>query len=262
VTTDHLPAAFIEELTTGLKSALEPDLVAVYLYGSAVSGGFDAGVSDVDLVVVIERDLDADAIARIESFHTQTVDRHPEWQDRLELVYLRRATLAQFRAGGAICVISPGEPFHLRDGIELWLQNFYLVREMGVTLVGPGPTVTIPEISWQEFLAATTRYAEEVRVRSLHDATPGSRAYNVLTMCRALCTVRSNRPCSKQEGAAWVRTEMPEWAYLIDAAECCRLSRGRTGFTDSETVRAAERLIAILGDAIKTGRDNVGGACS
>lgn len=248
--TDQLPAAFVEELTTGLRAALGPDLVAVYLYGSAVSGGFDAGVSDIDLLVVTGRDLDADAIARIESLHTRTVERHPEWDDRLEVVYVKRGTLARFRDGGAIGVISPGEPFHVRDGIELWLQNFYLVQETGVTLAGPDPTSTIPEISWPEFLAATTRYADEVCGRNIRDATPGSRAYSVLTMCRALCTVRSNRPCSKQEGAAWVRTHLPEWAHLVDAAECCRLSRGRTGFDDLETRQAAETLIALLGAAI------------
>jgi hypothetical protein len=172
VITDQLPALFVEELTAGLRSALGPDLVAVYLYGSAVWGGFDAGVSDIDLVVVTEHDFGAPAIVRIESFHAHTVDQHPEWDDRLELVYLKRETLARFRDGGAIGVISPGEPFHVRDGIELWLQNFYLVRETGITLVGPGPTATIPEISWPEFLAATRTYADEVRGRSLRDAAP------------------------------------------------------------------------------------------
>lgn len=251
--TDQPSAAVVEELALGLRSALGPALVAVYLYGSSVSGGFDVGVSDIDLLVVTERDLDADAIPRLESLHSHMVERYPEWDDRLELVYVSRGTLARFRDGGAIGVISPGEPFHVRDGIELWLQNFYLVRETGVTLEGPDPTATIPEISWQEFLAAATSYAEEVRGRSLRDATPGARAYGVLTMCRVLCTVRSNRPCSKQESAEWVRTQMPEWAYLIDAAERCRLSRGRTGFAGPETTQAAERLIGLLGDAIAAG---------
>ena len=252
--TDQLPSVFVEELTTSLLSALGPDLVALYLYGSAVSGGFDPGVSDIDLIVVTAHDLGADTIARVESFHANTVERHPEWFDRLELVYVKRETLARFRDGGAIGVISPGEPFHVRDGIELWLQNFYLAREFGVTLAGPIPTATIPEISWPEFLAATRMYADEVRARDLRDATPGSRAYNLLTMCRALCTVRSNHPCSKQEGASWVRDHMPEWAYLVDAAERCRLSRGRTGFVDFETTRSAETLISLLGTALDAGQ--------
>ena len=238
--------SFVEELKTGLRSALGPELVAVYLYGSAVAGGFDEGVSDIDLLVVTAQDLNEKNIERIEALHARIVERHPEWDDRLELVYVGRETLAHFRDGGAIGVISPGEPFHIRDGIELWLQNFYLVRETGMALTGPMPSTIVPEISWSEFLAATTRYAAEVQGRSLRDATPGARAYGVLTMCRALRTVRSGRPCSKQEGAAWARAGMPEWAWLIEAAEQCRLSRGRTGFTDDKTIGAAETLIAQI----------------
>ncbi len=250
VIAEQLPATFVEELTTGLGSALGGDLLAVYLYGSAVSGGFDPGVSDIDLLVVTGSELDDQAVASIEAFHERTIERHPDWNDRLELVYVGRGTLARFREGGNLGVISPGEPFHIREGIEFWLQNFYLVREAGVTLIGPDPMTTIPPISWSEFIAATTRYADEVRGRSLSDAAPGARAHGVLTMCRALATIRLNRPCSKQDGATWVRARMPEWLWLIDEAERCRLSRGRTGFAAEETVRAGETLIGILGAAI------------
>jgi predicted nucleotidyltransferase len=44
VITKKLSTSFVEELKTGLRSALGPELVAVYLYGSAVSGGFDERV--------------------------------------------------------------------------------------------------------------------------------------------------------------------------------------------------------------------------
>ena len=147
VTAKQPPASLVEELKTGLGSALGSELVAVYLYGSSVSGGFDEDVSDIDLLVVTAQDLNEMDQGRIEALHARIVERHPEWDDRLELVYVGRETLAHFRAGGTIGVISPGEPFHIRDGIELWLQNFYLVRETGMTLTGPMPSATVPEIS-------------------------------------------------------------------------------------------------------------------
>ena len=250
MTSDRPSEVFVQELTTGLQSALGVDLVALYLYGSSVSGGYDEGVSDIDLLAVTAPDVSEIDIAGIDAFHQLVVARHPEWDDRLEVVYVGRETLADFRAGGPLAIISPGEPFHIRDGVELWLQNFYLVRDTGVTLFGPDAANIIPAISWSEFMTATTRYADEVRGRSLRDATPGTRAYGVLTMCRALRTIQSERPCSKQEGAAWVRSRMPEWAWLIDAAERCRLSRGQVGFADDETVAAAELLIRRLGDEI------------
>jgi hypothetical protein len=72
------PPPFVEELKTSLRSALGPELVAVYLYGSAVSGGFDEGVSDIDLLVVTAQDLNDKDIERIEALHTRIVERHPE----------------------------------------------------------------------------------------------------------------------------------------------------------------------------------------
>ncbi|MGA3031086.1 MAG: aminoglycoside adenylyltransferase domain-containing protein [Candidatus Limnocylindrales bacterium] len=250
MTGDRPSPAFVQEMTEGLRSALGADLAALYLYGSSVAGGYDEGVSDIDLLAVTAPDVSEIDIAGIEAFHRLIVERHPEWDDRLEVVYVGRETLAGFRAGVSLAVISPGEPLHIRDGVELWLENLYLVRETGVTLLGPGAASVIPAISCDEFLAAIASYAAEVRGRSLRDATPGARAYCVLTMCRALCTVESERPCSKQDGAAWVRSRRPEWAWLIDAAEHCRLSRGLAGFADDETLSAAENLIDVLGDEI------------
>ncbi len=247
---DQRPSAFAEELALGLQDVLGSDLIAVYLYGSAVVGGFVADVSDIDLLVVTRHDLDAAIAGRLDTFHSAVEARHRDWTDRLELVYVGRETLANFRAGGRLGVISPGEPFHLRDGVELWTGNFYLVRETGETLLGPPPADTIPSVSWAEFLAETRRYADEVRSRDLRSATPGDRAYSVLTMCRALATIRNDRPCSKQEGADLVRSWMPQWGWLIDEAEDCRLSRGRSGLADEATIEAAASVIALLGDEI------------
>jgi len=249
---NQLPDTLAEELTGGLRFALGSDLVAVYLYGSAVVGGFVTDVSDIDLLVVTQRDLDAAVAERLEAFHSEFVGRHPDWDDRLELVYVGQDTLAHFRAGGGLGVISPGEPFHLRDGVELWIGNFYLVRETGRTLVGPPPADTIPSVSWTDFLTDIRRYADEVRSRNLRNATPGNRAYCVLTMCRALATIRNDRPCSKQEGAALVRSWMPKWAWLIDEAERCRLSRGRLDLADDRVTEAAASFVALVGDAILT----------
>jgi len=110
MTSDGLSDALVQEFTAGLRSALGGDLLGLYLYGSAVSGGFDAGVSDVDLLAVTSRDVDEADIAGIEALHRLIVDRHPEWDDRLEVVYVGRQTLAVFRTGGSLAVISPGEP--------------------------------------------------------------------------------------------------------------------------------------------------------
>lgn len=50
---DPVPDALLERLVTDLRAVLRADLVGIYLYGSYVSGGFDPGVSDLDLVAVV-----------------------------------------------------------------------------------------------------------------------------------------------------------------------------------------------------------------
>jgi hypothetical protein len=45
---------------------------------------------------------------------------------------------------------------------------------------------------------------------------------------------------------------MPEWAWLIDEAERCRLSRGRSGLADDRVTEAAASFVALVGDAILT----------
>jgi hypothetical protein len=95
-----------------------------------------------------------------------------------------------------------------------------------------------------EFVAAAARYADQISRQRLRDATPGARAYAVVTISRALRTVETQAHASKHEGAAWARERMPEWAWLIDEALRCRLSKGALGFEDERSRAGAEEFIA------------------
>jgi predicted nucleotidyltransferase len=245
-------AAVAESLVSEILGVLGDDLVGLYLYGSSVSGGFDPNVSDIDLVAVTSPEVEAVDLAGLEQMQNAFVGRYPERLDRLEIVYIGRATLESFRTSpGSLAVISPGEPFHVRDErVAEWLQNWYLVQETSIRLYGVDAAAIVPPIAWAEFVAATVRYADEVRNRSRIRASAGVLAYAILTMCRALRTVRTQTHSSKQEAAAWTRERMPGWAPLIDAALACRLSRGTIGFDDERSRAAGETFIAFLADQI------------
>jgi predicted nucleotidyltransferase len=244
----------LETLVSSIHAALGDDVVGAYLYGSYVSGGFDPGVSDVDLVAVTARDADQLDLDGLERVHDEFASAHPDWVDRIEVVYIGRAALRSFRTSAArLAVISPGEPFHLRDErVVEWLQNWYLIRETGVVLFGPPAASLVPPISMAEFVAAAARYADQISHQSLVEATAGARAYAVLTICRALRTVETGTHGSKQEGAAWARERMPEWAWLIDAALRCRLSRGAEDFDDERTRAGADEFVALVAARIRS----------
>jgi predicted nucleotidyltransferase len=246
------PAALLEALVSGIKGVLGDDLVAVWLFGSSVTGGFDLEVSDIDHVAVTSPGIEAVDLPGLEQMHQRLVERYPDWEDRIEVVYVSRGALESFRTRvGGLAVVSLGEPFHVRDDrLSDWLQTWYLVRETGVSLYGPGPAAIVPPIAKAEFVAAIARYSEELRQRSRADETGGAVAYAVLTMCRALQTVEQGTTGSKQEAATWVRGRLPEWAWLIDAAFECRQSRGTIGFEDAGSRASAETFIELVADEI------------
>jgi len=59
----------LDALTAAIRGVLGDDLVGLYLYGSAVSGGFDAGVSDLDLAAVTGPEVEALDLAGLERLH-------------------------------------------------------------------------------------------------------------------------------------------------------------------------------------------------
>jgi predicted nucleotidyltransferase len=243
-------AAVLDELVADIRASLGDDLVAIYLFGSYVAGDFEPGVSDLDLVAVSARQLHELDLVPLGRTHQSFAGRHPEWSDRIEVVYISVDALRSFRTSrGRLAVISPGEPFHLRDEPPSeWIQNWYLVRETGVALFGPVATSLIPPIAWPEFVAALRRYAREIAGGRLDDVSPGRLAYNVLTICRALRAVATDTLSSKQEAAAWVRERDPDRARLIDAALRCRLSGGVIGLDDPESRSEAVAFIRQVAD--------------
>lgn len=161
--------------TVSLRIALGDHLVGLYVYGSVVSGGFDPDVSDVDFVAVTVPDASALNLADLERMHRDLVRRHPAWNDRIEVVYIGQATLRSFRDAGVLAAISPGEPLHLRDDANRWLQNWYLVRETGTILYGPDPGSVIPPISRAEFLAAVALRRRSASAQPSVDDADGPR---------------------------------------------------------------------------------------
>ena len=251
---ERAPVDVARELAHTIEIVLGDRLVALYLYGSAVTGDFIPGVSDIDLCAVTADELDENDLRRIEDMHAAFVVKRPEWNDRIEVVYLSRSTLAEYQSStGRLAVISPGEPFHVRpDRARSWVQNWYLLREMSMPLVGPAATEIIPTIGWAKFVDGAREYAREIRDRIDSEAEAGALAYEVLTICRLLRNVRTGVIGSKTDSADWARVVMPEWTWLIDEAVATRASRGATGFERRESRAKAAEFVRLQAERIES----------
>lgn len=220
----------VNELTTCLlgeiQKVLKEKLVGLYLFGSATAGDFDPPISDIDLLAAIKEDLTNQEFKDLEKMHQEFSLRFPSWKDRIEVAYLSVFGLQSFKnQKSKIAVISPGEPFHIKEAGDDWLINWYAVQQNGTVIFGPDQASLITPISRDDFIAFVKKYAPDwrERIKGFTDqSSPGSLAYAVFTLCRALYGYRKGEQVSKKQAAAWAATEFPQWSALIDRAAAWR----------------------------------------
>jgi hypothetical protein len=209
----------LADLVAQMQAVLGQKLVGVYLYGSLVWGDFDRESSDIDLVVAVSADLDEQEFDALDQMQRGFVEQYSFWEGRIEIAYISTAALQTFKSHNSqIAVISPGEPFHIKESDPGWLMNWYMVQEQGRILFGPPPATLIDPISRSEFIQTVKRHADRWG-EWVHDSrNRPSQAYAILTMCRALYTGMHGTQVSKRKAAVWAAHELPEWAGLINSA--------------------------------------------
>jgi aminoglycoside adenylyltransferase-like protein/nucleotidyltransferase-like protein len=238
--TDPNVAGLLSRLVDGQRQALGIDLVGSYLFGSAVTGEFDPGISDIDTVTVLRSDLTAAQLAALERLHLDIVEEAPQWDDRVEVVYLSSRALTTFRTeSSAAARISPGEPFHAIDVDRRWLIDWYQLREAGISLCGPAAVSLVPFISHDEYVVAVRQHMLDWPDRVDGFVTQGNQAYAILTMCRGLRTWRTGEHVSKREAARWACEALPEHAQLIREAVIWREQSGNGSPIDGMATREA-----------------------
>jgi hypothetical protein len=241
----------LAELHRGIVDVLGDEFVGLYLYGSLTYDGYTEGVSDIDLLAALKSDLPESALPALSRMHAEIVERHPEWDDRVEVVYLSLHALQTFKTERSpIAVISPGEPLHFREELagDDWLMNWYLVREHGQVIVGPPADEIIATASTDDFLKSIREHARDWILWVDNLDTAKYRAYAVLTMCRTLYSDRNRTHVSKQVAAEWTSEQLPEFRQLIADSLMLRITEnpdaelsGRVSMAETKRFIAAIR---------------------
>jgi hypothetical protein len=223
-------------------------LIGIYVYGSAVFGEFDPGVSDLDLTTVLTGDATEADLAVLEEMHDRIATSHQGWGHRIEVQYIALDALRSFRERRSrMANISPGEPLHFIEVGTDWLMNWYLIIRYGDRLVGPDAGTIFPEISEREFV-------DSIREHAMHlvdyvGARTGSQdqSYPILTSCRALYTHRTGTHVSKVRAAAWAAENFPQWRQAIDDA---LIWRRTPPFESPDTVRRTSAIVKEIATMI------------
>jgi hypothetical protein len=212
----------LETLVPGIQQVLGADFVGAYLQGSFALGGYDQH-SDVDFVVVVERDLTSAQVAALQALHGQVFDLDSEWAKHLEGSYFPREVLRPASMRGIeLWYLEHGARSLVRSDHCNTLVVRWTLREKGVTLAGPPPATLVepvsPELLRAEMFETFTSWGQQL----LEDPEPyNNRFYQsfiVLSYCRFLHDLHRGYPGSKREGAEWAKAALdPVWSDLIDA---------------------------------------------
>lgn len=251
--------ALLADLLAEHRRTLGDRLTGLYLFGSLTAGvpagrDFDPAISDVDLLAALACDLDETSAGALAALHDDLAARYPAWAGRIEVLYLSVDGLAACKTETRLgAVISPGEPFHLRELNRDWLLNWHVIREAGVTLYGPPPATLIPPISREEFVQVVREHLSWWRGAVLEgndiDNHRGAQAYVVLTMCRALYALANGAQTSKRAAAAWACEAYPAWSGLIERAVGWRASGQQDPLSPAELAEIRQFVAFTLEQA-------------
>jgi predicted nucleotidyltransferase len=239
----------LSSILAGIRQTLGDRLVGLYLYGSVATGGFEPGVSDVDLLAATNGDVTADDLAHLENMHAELIGRLPAWDDRIEVIYYSVEALGSYKERRSpIAVISPGEPLHVRPegaGAD-WLMNWHLVTHAGRTLFGPDPRDFITPTSNDEFVASLLDHVmtSDEWLDSVRNCK--AQSYAILTMCRTLVAIHTGEHSSKRDAAAWVEERFPDWSGLVHQAIDWRIDPTAADREDLESLAELGRFVAFV----------------
>jgi len=215
---------YVAEIARRLGAGLGPELVAVYLTGSAACGGWVAGRSDLDVTAICARPLSATAKRRLVEPLLRRALRCPA--RGLELVVYERAAVeapgrtvpfqVNLNTGPAIeerITFDPGEePSHW------FVIDLSIARECARALVGPLPERLLGPVARADVLAALADSLD------WHDRHEGASANAVLGACRA-------------------------WRYAVEGSWSPKVQAGRWALGRAGDPAPIERALALRAGA-------------
>lgn len=211
-----------------ISAELGDNLVGIYLIGSIASGDFDSD-SDIDFLVVTNTELTEVNMKSLQDIQIKIYDIDCYPAKHLEGSYITIADLNNWKMVGEkkLYYFDNGNTAYEFSAHDNKWHVRWILRERGITLVGPKPETILQQIPLDKMYAEIKMtmllvkrlFEEEInRPLSFFNSRFGQ-SFTVLTYCRMLHSLHTGTVQSKKAGAAWAKEFVdPKWIKLIDQA--------------------------------------------
>jgi hypothetical protein len=253
-TPTHL-SVVITGLKTELPRLLGRNLVGIYLYGSVTNTSFNPKRSDVDCLVVTERDLTDTQFRKLKRWLERTAKLNP-WTTRLQMLFVIKSKLLTMNAKATLYQFGVLKRTGWDGNPIIWLDYM----RSGKILLGPAPQSFLPEITREVFFEALNRELNYLREEISENPesewrdVPMYRAYAVLTVCRILYSVNKDEIVSKPTAAKWAIKNLPKrWHRIIRQALDLNESRRETEIS----LERIDRFLTFADSRLQSGSQSV-----
>lgn len=247
----HVPDAIHQQVTRArdvIQRRLATNLLAIYLYGSALDGGLKP-LSDIDLLVIVSESPDDAMLRRLQQdllSISAPPGLHPALR-ALEVTVIARDQLVHWRHP-ARRELQFGEWLRqdiLAGSVEPRMQDPDLAilltkaRQHGVALHGPPVIDLLPAIPDHDFRQAL---ADTLALWNAPEDWRGEEANIVLTLARIWYSARTGRIAAKDVAADWLLQQLPEHHRAI----VIRARRAYLGHADHDAPWPAAPLADFI----------------
>ena len=213
----------LKTLLGNVQVVLGDYFTGMYLYGSLASGDFDPGRSDIDPLIVTSGELPGNLISDLEVMHKHIYNSSSEWATRMTGAYIPLDAMRTYSPTGPACPLFNRDEFLVaRPDID-WVIHRHVLYTSGITIVGPSLQTIIDPVQPEQLReAAVTLLGDNWTSWVLNTEIfegEGHQPFIVLTMCRALYTIKHDTVVSKLRSAEWVISNSDRrWTRLIKQA--------------------------------------------
>ena len=215
---------FVDEIA----AELSENLVGIYLIGSIASGDFDLD-SDIDFFVVTNSELTQANMKSLQDIQIMIHDIDCYPAKHLEGSYISISDLNNWSTVGEkkLYYFDNGSTTYEESTHDNQWHVRWILRERGITLVGPKPETILKSIPLNEMLneIKTTMlqvmkfFQDDIRRPLSFWNSRFGQSFALLTYCRMLHTLHTGTVRSKKAGAQWSKEFVdPKWVKLIDQA--------------------------------------------
>ena len=201
---------------------LGDNLLAMYLHGSLATGDFNQKDSDIDFIIVLDKELSDETIQKLREMHGGIIKNDSKWGKKLEGSYVHKDLLKSVTPPKIPRPYINGVGFHMYPYGYEWVIEKYVIREKSIVVTGPRSTIFIAPVSYEDMRHANAKILHEDWEPMLSESSrledDEYQAYAVLTMCRCFFLFTNNEVASKKVAAKLVQEKFSKWKDLVEIA--------------------------------------------